>query len=847
MSKLTQIVRISLAVLMLATSVGTAWPQSARAETAFDTATGRTTLPLCKKGVDPATEQGQALALIPKENKNWLVQIFSKGNLYYRLRCDPLIFGAATSEGNYEIGLYRASLSIVNILILIVLLVVAFANILRYKIDTYSVKKALVPMVLGIVLANFALPIVWTITDFANVLTVTLINEATREGTLAAFVEALISSVYRQGPTAIGNLLTQSAQGSTIGMITGLVAIFGWGITALGPFLAFIWAASMFLLLMPSILFLGLGIAMIARIYVLLILTACAPLAFASFGFPGVFKSKIWTQWWGYLINWTFMAPITFFWLWLAIQVYRASGSEANIATYLISLTCITMALKTPTNKGGSVMASLNSKVIEPLQKSLKTVTGITPGLTYARQKTPKDVSRFLSSRGWNVAKPIRAVLEGIEAGNAKRESTSTSVQQAKFYRDLSEQIQLTTAKPLEYAKIAAEKEKGRYRFAGLQRVRDRTNEEATKLGISLNPDELGHFNDITDAAKLKEINDLIKFRMTTRNRRNNRIADPDGLAALAVMMADLGRTQTDKRNDVTSIQAIMDLLEAERYDITDLQRTTKNLQAKRNGIEAIEPTPPPATAPGGTRTNRRESAKHFARRITRNPAVTGTDDAARQNYLANLEKLLQKVGVDLSSITTETLKLIKADDEIRGLVTAAIKTNQQRSNPVAISNNLQFALGHGLEGLMLGSSTTPEKQALSSLAMGTANATELRQVTSAVSGGRIGRNAADVTKQTIDQLLSARTAPWTNDLKSNILTVRSFLTNLQPTDLKTLTAERIYRAAGQRVDDSATEGNILALDLALAGMTNLYEELSNIAATAPTTTGIARNRMATP
>ncbi len=846
MSRLTQLARFSLVVFVSAVWLGAFWPVPARADTPFDTATGRTTLPLCKKGVDPATEQGQALALIPKENKNWLVQIFSKGNLYYRLRCDPLIFGAATSEGNYEIGLYRASLSIVNILILIVLLVVAFANILRYKIDTYSVKKALVPMVLGIVLANFALPIVWTITDFANVLTVTLINEATREGTLAAFVEALISSVYRQGPTAIGNLLTQSVQGSTLGMIAGLVAIFGWVPGTLGPFLAFIWAASMFLLLMPSILFLGLGIAMIARIYVLLILTACAPLAFASFGFPGVFKSKIWTQWWGYLINWTFMAPITFFWLWLAIQVYRASGSEANIATYLISLTCITMALKTPTNKGGSIMSSLNSKIIDPLQKGLKTVTGITPGLTYARQKTPRDISRFLSSKGVNFAKPIRAALEGIEAGNAKREASSTSVQQAKFVRELSEQVQITGAKPWEYAKVAAEKEKGRYLFAGLQRVRDRTNEEATKLAVSLNPDELGHFSELSED-KAREINELIRARMTTRNKRNNRIADPDGLAALAVMMADLGRTQTDRSKNVTSIEEIMNLLSSENYDITDLQRTTKNLQAKRNGIEAIEPTPPPSTAAGGTSPRRRETTRQYTRRIARNPAVLGTDDAVKQNYLGNLEKLLQKVGVDLSAITTETLKLIKADDEIRGLVAAAIKTNQQRNNPVTISNNLQFALGHGLEDLTLGSSTPQEKRALSSIAMGTANATELRQVTSAVSGGRIGRNAADVTKQTIDQLLSARSAPWTNDLKSNISAVRSFLTNLQPADLKTLTAERIYREASQRVDDPTTEGNILALDLALAGMTNLYEELSTIAAAAPTTTGIARNRMATP
>ncbi|TSC65436.1 MAG: Uncharacterized protein CEO22_479 [Candidatus Berkelbacteria bacterium Gr01-1014_85] len=842
MTNSAPVTRIALLLLLGAIWLSSAWPTPVQAQS-FDTATGRTTLPLCKEGVDPATAQGQALALIPKENKNWLVQIFSKGSLYYRLRCDPLIFGAATSTGNYEIGIYRASLSVVNILILIVLLVVAFANILRYKIDTYSVKKALVPMVLGIVLANFALPIVWTITDFANVLTVTLINEATSEGTLAAFVEALISSVYRQGPTAIGNLLTQSAQGSTIGMITALIGIFGWAIVATGPFLAFIWAASMFLLLMPSILFLGLGIAMIARIYVLLILTACAPLAFASFGFPGVFKSKIWTQWWGYLINWTFMAPITFFWLWLAIQVYRASGSEANIATYLISLTCITMALKTPTNKGGSVMASLNSKIIEPLQKGLKTVTGITPGLTYARQKTPRDVSRFLSSRGWNYAKPIRAALEGIEAGNAKREASSTSVQQAKFYRDLSEQVQITGAKPWEYARVAAEKEKDRYRFPGLQRVRDRTNEEATKLAISLNPDELEHFNNITDE-KAAELEAQIQALMNKRNKRDNRLSDPDGLAALAVMMADLGRTAGDRSKEVTSIEEIMKLLSRERYNVADLERTTKNLQSKRNGIEAIVPVS--ATSPNGSSNSR---ARRHTRKIVQNPAVSNADPNIRQNYLDNLEKLLQRLGIDLKQITAANLQLIKADDELRGLVAAALKTNQKRTNPVSISNNLQFALGHGLDQLAIGSTDATDKRALSSLAMGTANAKELRQVTGAITAGRLNRSAAQVTKDTVAQLLTANSAPWGSDLSSHLLAVRNYLTNLSEAELMALSAEKIYQAAGVRTDAQANQGNILALDLALAGMTNLYEELSNIVAAAPSTaTATPRvNRMAQP
>ncbi len=381
-----------------------------------------------EKGTQKLTSDG-----IGELTGAWLKNLFSRGSLQFRLRCDPLIIGQTNSEGQRtSTSVYQVSLNLVNFAVLIILVVIAFANILRIKLDTYAVKKAVPLLVFGVIMANVGLPIIRTAVDLSNVLTATFIGQASDIGTRTEFVDKLIKSVYVGGASALGNTLTAVDGGGSTGWggiltIAGLVG-FSW--TALGPFAAFFFGGIAFLILIPAIMFLVLGLLFVARIYVLVILASVSPIAFASLGFEPL-KGRIWGWWWKHFINWTFMVPATFALFWLGTRFFDAVGGEMDIGTYILTLVILGFAIQIPLKMGGSIMGKWNSALVEPVKKAL--TSPFRAAQTYVASAGPRDVSRFLSSRGLNIAKPIRAGIATLEETNKRKEGESKSAQQAQL------------------------------------------------------------------------------------------------------------------------------------------------------------------------------------------------------------------------------------------------------------------------------------------------------------------------------------------------------------------------------------------------------------------------------
>lgn len=377
---------------------------------------------------------------------NIFLRLLTYGTLRQRLRCDPLIVGRQDADGNaITVSVYRVSQNLVNFGILIILVVVAFANILRIKLDTYAIKKTVPLLIFGVIMANLALPIIRTIVDISGVLTATVIGEIGDLGTRASFTDTLIRTVYSGGAELIGQTLSSLDGGGSAGWgdALALVGIPVFAVAALGPFLVVLIVGFLALIFVPAIIFFSLGVLFVARIYILVILAAVSPIAFASLGFEPL-KGKLWGWWWKQFINWTFMAPATFALMWLAVQFYRAVGGEMDIGTYIVTIVLLGLAIQIPIKMGGTMMGEWSKKFAAPLKGAL--LSPFTAGQKYVQSATPRDVSRSLSARGLNFGRQGKEIAKVWEEKAASAEAVSTSVKRGQFQGRLTASMGLGKA-----------------------------------------------------------------------------------------------------------------------------------------------------------------------------------------------------------------------------------------------------------------------------------------------------------------------------------------------------------------------------------------------------------------
>lgn len=259
--------------------------------------------------------------------------------------------------------------NLANVFVAIFFLVIGFATILHINYDTYGVKKAIMPLIVGIILANFSLLIVQYFVDFAQVLSAGFFNSAAAGnygdctligtgGIEKQFACNLASTFIRGGMDAVGKVAVGG--GAIFAGLVGLLVAFGatgvgTGIAG-GAALALI-ALALLMLLIPTLVVIVLAFLLYVRAYMIIFLAVISPLAWLAIWWTpvqGMFK-----KWWGQFMLWVFMGPAIMFFLWMAIMFHsKTTPGEANLGTYLLTLVMMYLAVTVPFKMGSQVMAA---------------------------------------------------------------------------------------------------------------------------------------------------------------------------------------------------------------------------------------------------------------------------------------------------------------------------------------------------------------------------------------------------------------------------------------------------------------------------------------------------------
>lgn len=205
------------------------------------------------------------------------------------------------------------ALSFVDILIVFSIIVVAFSQILNLQIDTYTLKKTLPNLIIGIIGANLSYFLILGLVDLASVLTVEVLKPFGGIDAMSTSIASIMGfdpAMVGKGAVAIGLFALAFTNPATAILATLLVMI---------------------LFLIPAILIFFDGILLYWRMYMIFILTAVSPLAILSMGVPSM--SQYFKMWWKNILNWIFIAPIMLFLLSLATAYKDNVIAKSGIST----------------------------------------------------------------------------------------------------------------------------------------------------------------------------------------------------------------------------------------------------------------------------------------------------------------------------------------------------------------------------------------------------------------------------------------------------------------------------------------------------------------------------------
>jgi hypothetical protein len=249
---------------------------------------------------------------------------------------------------------FSVSLSLVNLVFVLGIIVIALATILRNQ--SYGIKSLLWKLVVMAILVNFGLVIMAPILGFGNSLTQYFVNcidpssggcngagsgassfnnFATQfAGSFKPESSMMIFSVATSTLSNVNSVQQQNTSGafSALGTSLGemIIPVLGIGFAAIN------------LILIAVILAVFIVLLIIRYVYIA-ILAILLPFAWASWVFPSF--QKHWSSWWNNFIRWTFFPPIVIFFIYLALITMNpggtAVGQSMNIAQYTSSSNAI--------------------------------------------------------------------------------------------------------------------------------------------------------------------------------------------------------------------------------------------------------------------------------------------------------------------------------------------------------------------------------------------------------------------------------------------------------------------------------------------------------------------------
>lgn len=219
--------------------------------------------------------------------------------------------------------LWRFIRDFFNLFFILILLLSAFATI--FQLETFSIRKIFLNILLAALIINFSFPITRFLIDLTNVPMYYFLNSILPgvEGG-KAFVDSLLAN------SGIGSIVTQPASGDVFQAFSGAVFMFLFAISLL-----------------------VLGVLMLVRIVALTLLLVFSPFGFAASLLPGMqqYGQKWWTKFWSY----AFFGPASALILLVAIRFQNEIGKDGTFGSMI--------GVATNTSPG-PVEASLMARVI---------------------------------------------------------------------------------------------------------------------------------------------------------------------------------------------------------------------------------------------------------------------------------------------------------------------------------------------------------------------------------------------------------------------------------------------------------------------------------------------------
>lgn len=230
----------------------------------------------------------------------------------------------STTTQGWMFDVWKVTLGLADIFVVLVLLFLAIVNILHIQYDTYAIKKTLPKLIIGVVMANFSVLICRMIVDVAQVLSNTFIGQDPHE-----FVSKLICSVALKAEANGFYTFALSGASLILNILFFFLILIGIVIAA---FLLYI------------------------RFVVIYALVAAAPLAFIMLAFPPT--ESIFKKWWGWFSQWVFLAPVMMFVFWMASLVGQTNCHGFSLTAMILAIALIYIGCLVPFKMGGAVMSA---------------------------------------------------------------------------------------------------------------------------------------------------------------------------------------------------------------------------------------------------------------------------------------------------------------------------------------------------------------------------------------------------------------------------------------------------------------------------------------------------------
>lgn len=206
------------------------------------------------------------------------------------------------------VTVWNYSRSLLNIVVVLALLAIAFANILHLNLNAYAAKKALPGIIIGVVGANASLLIIRFLVDVANAVGM-LATQLGGTNTISALILKLPYSIGRQAVDGAIGVLAGLAPFALIGAII-LILYFFFLI------LVFCWA-------------------LFRRLVMLYFLIMISPLGFAAYGIPGA--QQYFTKWWDLFLRYLFLLPVLLFGIAMVVKLGENLDTGSFLSTDQIS------------------------------------------------------------------------------------------------------------------------------------------------------------------------------------------------------------------------------------------------------------------------------------------------------------------------------------------------------------------------------------------------------------------------------------------------------------------------------------------------------------------------------